>query len=621
MSRMARIGAFRFRPACISGVLMLALFPSVRSEESPEEQQRKAFEDLGVEALANRRTIDQYGFPSTVSIFPIDRISKELGCQPGVISLIADPKDRRSGRIAVYLANATEKPLKGAVYELIDCFLEVKEGGRWRSCQPMIPGCGTVSPPGDLEAGHAKIFAALDPAIGDMEGELRYCVRLPYSRPVASKSFRGRFSSKQFDEAELGSWGGMAAAGIEQGLNGKGWSDPKLEDHPLGSVARCEEEWLAAAELDGSYDESARTRTQLVRWKATAAPDNRCHEPLAVMLGKPWNKNLDTAALFSRCRQALKAAPEARNAYGSPERRRAVVWRYLSWSGMGSVEFFINPERWDQLEFIRQSGNPWGVEPEFVREIVAEAVASLDSADEAERIAVGNFLQGGWISEDALSDDGLRGILSYDLPCTRLAGLMALSRRGKREEAGQWLANHGELPVWELRSLWTRLAEYKGDVAVWEIPVAIRLLEISPLEGADQLMSRCHQLRDPARKPLPIALKEPLVRFLAQEAEEKKLVGRPIPTREDPWGSRGGVWRPEDGAAEYLSAGLLVLAAWGDPNDTPLILKFLEHPAAYYSESNRGIVREFGVRQTAVRLLKARGVQIPPDVIIDEVVK
>jgi hypothetical protein len=240
--------------------------------------------------------------------------------------------------------------------------------------------------------GTATIFLGTDPNQGDLAGELRFCIAIENSRPIVSESFQGRFSSKQFEEAAP--LLPPASKSIVDRLAGKGGK--KAGDSIDWRIARSPEELIAAAELERSHDESSTTRTALIRWQATLPADEKtapCRKAVADILERPWTRQQDAPALFDRCFNALIPRDGGEKDFGLPERCRAMTWRYLSEFRSEWHEVFVNPERWDQLEATRKSGNEWGVDPKRVEALVEEAKASLGSADREEREAADIFFK------------------------------------------------------------------------------------------------------------------------------------------------------------------------------------------------------------------------------------
>ena len=371
--------------------MMLGEVPSARADDSLSPEQ--------AEALQTRNTIEATIRGCGIPDIALGLIPKELKAEPGKVSLIPDLKDSEGALIAVYLANGSEQELRGADTNYAHCFLEVKDGNRWRACERFTPGCftGEFPEPERLPAGLAKIFLGINPNQGDMTGELRFCIVLPGVRPIVSASFQGRFSSKRFEEAA------PRPAPVSQSIV-DGLADMiagKANDGSRRRIAHSPEEYIAAAELERCYDESSATKTAVIRWQATLQADEEmtaCRKTVAALLERPWNRQKDARALFDRCFTALTRHDGGNADFGSPERCRAMVWRYLSEFRSEWHEVFINPERWDQLEAIQRSRNPWGVDKKLITTLVEEATASLRSLDPEERKAADTFLKrsAGW---------------------------------------------------------------------------------------------------------------------------------------------------------------------------------------------------------------------------------
>jgi hypothetical protein len=248
----------RFHAQAFAG-MMLAAVPFARADDSLSREQAEALQTRKIAAAMT----NGIGIPQ----ISLGLVPKELKVESAKVSLIPDLKDSEGALIAVYLTNGSEQPLWGADSNYAHCFLEVKDGNRWRACERFIPGCftGEFPQPERLPAGQAKIFLGINPNQGDMTGELRFCIVLPDVRPIVSASFQGRFSSKRFEEAAP--IANPVSKAIADGFADKGL---KSDGSPKG-VARSPEEYIAAAELERCYDESSATKTALIRWQASAA--------------------------------------------------------------------------------------------------------------------------------------------------------------------------------------------------------------------------------------------------------------------------------------------------------------------------------------------------------------
>jgi len=548
----------------------------------------------------------------------IGQLPKELEVDSAKVSLVPDLKDSYDALIVVYLANGSEQALSGADSNYAHCFLEVKDGNRWRACERFIPGCisGPIPEPESLGPGLARTFLGTNPNQGDMTGELRFCIVLPDVRPIVSASFQGRFSSKQFEEATLPPR--PASKAIADGL--ADMIAGKAPEKSPWRIAYSPEEYIAAAELERCYDESGTTKTAIIRWQASAPSGEEmaaCRKAVEALLKRPWDRQKDARALFDRCFTAL-TQKGGNPDFGSPEHCRATTWRYLSEFRSEWLEVFVNPERWDQLEAIRRSGNPWGVDQNRVATLVEEAITSLHSSDPEEREAAGIFLNGYWITEHHLRDERCWFLLDQDIASLRKAAIAALARRGKGQQAGKWLLDHRDLPGHELPSLWEAAVEDRRIFADWEFLMGLRLLDTSPLETAGTLGLRSGQIKDAGGKPLPVALREPLRQFLVKEAEAKRSIGLPPPKPGESPHTTVRITDPRNNEPMHLKNALRLLAAWEDPADTPLLRSYLTHPAANYLTSEQQVIRWYAVRSTAAQLLKERNEKVPDGIVFEE---
>ncbi|HEY1123015.1 MAG TPA: hypothetical protein VGE67_15490 [Haloferula sp.] len=540
--------------------------------------------------------------------------------EAGKLSLIPDPLDSYSGIIAIYLVNATDEKVNGVDPNDPYCFLEVKDGNRWRACERFIPGCGTgfsLSSPAGLKGRDAAIFFGIDPSQGDLSGELRFCTASEGFRPIVSASFQGRYSSERFKTAALPPTpvSESITAGLADMVSGK------VDGESPRGIARSPEEYIAAGELERCYDESIATKAALIRWQEHPS-SAECRTALTALLQKTWDKQLDAPALFNRCFTALTRRDAKQLEFGSPERCRAMVWRYLSVFRSEWHELLINPERWDQLKKIKVSGNPWGVDEKLVATLVEEAVTSLRSTDPNEQQAAGAFLNGYWIKEKHLPDAQYWLLIDQGITNLRTAAVSALTRRGKGQQAGKWLLDHRDLPAKELAFLWGKAVQDPRSFADWELPMGLHLLGSSPFDAVSVLGTRRDEINRDGGKLLPIEIRAPLRRFLEKEAGEKRVIGLPPPESVASLYTNARYSAPRYFEQEQLVRALHLLAAWKDPADTPLLQSYLAHPAVHYEEtSDQNILRRYAMRSTAARLLKERNEEIPEGIVFEEKVE
>lgn len=200
------------------------------------------------------------------------------------------------------------------------------------------------------------------------------------------------------------------------------------------------------------------------------------------------------------------------------------------------------------------------------------------------------------IGRDRLTDAERRNLfMSADRSAWRWAA-MSLARDGRREQliewarerpaedhlAVLWQLNHGKSKEWSDAELafWLACARRKpGDVAT-----ILRMRE----------------------EPIPTTFRESIRSYLEREIAKPSV-------------AESGTQPAYD-----LQAALDVLADWGDPSDTPLLLKYLRHPARnkaihYDGASGEGTrLYVYDIRKRARELLQRRGAKLPPDVVYEE---
>ncbi len=515
--------------------------------------------------------------------------------------------------MAIYLVNDTEMPLEGAIGPGCHLSQEVLIGNRWERSALRSLECGTgeFPPTKDLPPGHATLFLGTSSAIGDLEGTLRYHVTIGSSTVIASAPLKGRLSSKSLAEAPDDS--DFPSSRLRDNIprDGTGFSE-----WSAGKIATSPEELVAALNLERHYDASRSIRVAMERWRTEVAQagDEQCAAALAELQRLPWEADGNEAAVFRRCREALLAGADHPRPYGSPEGSPAVVWRYLSCLDSFRGSELCNPERALQLKAIRSSGNPWGVSREEAAALAELAAERIARAPDEESEAAAYFLRTTAIRNCHFPDAKVRALLEIDRPHARLTAVSMLVGRGMKEEAGKWLAGRRERLRSEIPVLWPAISSgYREDFATWETNLALDWLEDDFHACIAYLAFRVPPLEsDKARGKLPEVLKEPILRFLEDEAENHRI------------GAEMGPRPPGEGLSQRAAPLLLAmrtLASWRDPADRGLLREFLKHPAAAYYQRDGKPIRYYRVREATGELLRELGETPPADLIIEEMAR
>jgi hypothetical protein len=193
-----------------------------------------------------------------------------------------------------------------------------------------------------------------------------------------------------------------------------------------------------------------------------------------------------------------------------------------------------------------------------------------------------------------LVDEELQRLFLSEHPSVwRWTGL-ALVEHGRREALIEWSAKRPESDHLDVIYM---LAQKLPD-------------EFSPSEQAFWL---ARVRRDPASiaytwgihsrgQDMPREFREPIREYLQREIAKPTILG--------------------NSQREYdLMAALRALHAWGDPGDTPLLLKYLEHPCAWETYKGNGEhldrYESYMVRQHVRNMLEERGAAIPEDTVFE----
>jgi hypothetical protein len=541
-----------------------------------------------------------------------DTTPPSIKYENGVVSLIPDlTQVNYYGQIPIYLINATDQPLPDAVSEFYDrCSLEIKRDGVWytlRYDQGLY--CGNSSPLSALEAGMARVVKGPYTPDGDSKGELRYSLSLR-GKKIRSAPFTGNYDSKEFLEALYKI--GRAASGIIKGLNGEKTLDEIQDPSHIGDFCSLErpEDCLATAELDRCSGIHEGTVLALKRWQHSITTDpgkQLCHTAIRELQAREWSHQLDGTKLFVRCTQALQCPNPKRAPYGSPEKNRALIFRYLTDSDERISEMYTLYREQAPNPPERLQVDSWDVQDSsLLQTITQEAIISMRSLNKAEAIAAYDYLYSIDISESIVPDAQYFQLLESDISLQRDFAISRLSLRGKKEEVTRWLLKHMDQLGQELQHCWENARGSDVALEEWEIPLALECLKRTPYETSSYISSRefsRDDYRHPIYRGIPAALHEPMRAFLRQRTDW----ATPKTKDKDTFDPRS------------ISRGLGLISRLNDPADDALLMKYLECPWCRSVDQGHGEVSEYyDLRETAADLLKARNHPIPEGIIFEK---
>lgn len=521
------------------------------------------------------------------------------------------------GRTSVFLINDTSDPVPCAIWEPVEPWQEVRDGTTWKRTEAASLGCGNIPPPEDLGAGQFLGFRVRDPMSGDVEGEIRYCIDPGGMKPLVTSGIQGRFSSRLFDMA------GRSASEFELAVESD-FRDGIRGNWKYCTIAKTPEQLVALLELVRESEEFCRLRSALSEW-LKQRPDGGMKiaseefaRAMASISASRWGEGPDEQAFFRSALGALRQTDQPPG-YGAPAKFREIVWTTFGMRRKSLRLGGINPERYERLQVIHQSGNPWGAGANEVSELLNLAEADLASESKATRNAAAGFLADSWMGEEIYPTDRYRALLRSEFPEGRKAGVLGLLGRKHRDETIKWLGEHYMSLGEHLLPVWNRLQDRDRPLEEWELPIAAHLLEIRPLSTVVSLRPRCELDGRGLKGDLPIPLRIPIRSYLLNEAREKSVTG---PQPDSLGKGRRRVWTVSlENNPNFVATALAVLAHWNNEDDTDLIRAFLDHPGASYTPETKTTERKrYVVRKAAARLLEARKEIVSEDVVFEEIV-
>jgi len=343
------------------------------------------------QALANRHVLGSSGSLAVRLALNSD-LSDGIPVERNTISLVMDPKDASEDFAVVYLINASDHNLVGAVREQARATREIFNGWYWENCDPLRFYCPTFPDELDLAPGHVLVLTGDGFMTGDEVGQIRYSIALPSGEVLATKPLRGRYSTACLKASRLrGGNGSYVPFDIRSGLLNGNWAECRVVSH-VGEVQ-------AALEIERHFDTSFSARGEVLEWldsvKGNRSPGPTANPEMVAgvsrVLGADWDHHLDYQSRLVRCLAALTFRPDEGQTVGSgsPEGCRAMVLRYLFHCRLQSPS---NPEEKEHHDRFAKFGNPWAAGPEELKIIRREAEYSVRSGNEAEKAAASKLL-------------------------------------------------------------------------------------------------------------------------------------------------------------------------------------------------------------------------------------
>jgi hypothetical protein len=520
------------------------------------------------------------------AVTPIKDLPERIVFKPGEVSLIADPIDKRGAYMVVYLVNDTDQPIPHIIGELHKVFSQVKFGGHWFSREPIQVGCGTAPAPRDLPAHHALALGGIRDDLGDIGGEIRYGFYLP-GRAIISEPLRGRYFRKNLREVMVDE---CSVFPLRQSIDGG-----------IGSMTTVEslEAFCTRLELIRNHRLALKMRSGLLDWmlERTAKHDATPEQAVAIkamktVLSRPWMVENDTQTLVERCIAALEARPSL--IYGSPEKRKDVVWRYLADYLLEHGELLFRHET--------KIANP-----ETIARLVTLANATLKSGPEDLGDAAAEFLAR-ITTEKLFPSEAFHQFIGTGRPARICSGINGLANRGLAQEIGPWLLERAMKGDREARTYYRMIrSRLRGPEKDWEESLVRHFFDEDSLKTLALLS--VYPRTDAVRK-LPAVCDGPLRKFLNDQlSADRRHWWNRFTER-----NKLGQLKPEEELYyQGLSHGIRLMDSWNNSDDTPTLLAFLDHPAADISKYSNGSLDTifYTARDTARSCLVRRKIKIP----------
>jgi hypothetical protein len=353
---------------------------------------------------------------------------------------------------------------------------------------------------------------------------------------------------------------------------------------------------LAAAVLlhaygDGYHRSALRKFVEQLAGDAEAAAVREAIESLL----KDWPKQRDRGRLFDAAVTAVLAEEDGA---GGALPHWPVSERLLAWCLLQELIYRNTPDGYSRpgknyAYELLLTEQPLSIADERRETLLKKCRAVVADGPDPQRGFAAGVLLSDLLWKRLVDEELQRLFLSEHPSVWRWTGL-ALVEHGRREALIEWSAKRPESDHLDVIYM---LAQKLPD-------------EFSPSEQAFWL---ARVRRDPASiaytwgihsrgQDMPREFREPIREYLQREIAKPTILG--------------------NSQREYdLMAALRALHAWGDPGDTPLLLKYLEHPCAWETYKGNGEhldrYESYMVRQHVRNMLEERGAAIPEDTVFE----
>lgn len=478
--------------------------------------------------------------------------------------------------MTVYLINDTDAPLPGVIGELRKPVTQVKVGGLWLCDEPMFVGCGSVPEPRDLEPRSTLALRGWHEREG-IPCLRRFLFRVDETLTVVSDPIPGFVRLETLETSLAENSADRLRQDFDRCLVPDQWK--------RGTYAKSPEEFAALLELARHHEQCISLRKALLKWMVRESRNGHppAHLQIAIQsmvdtLGKPWLHSHDGQALADRAIEALRSTDAGK--YGTPEKCKAAVWRYLSYP---RLDLSSN-------SFRSESSPPDGRPLSELARLADQTIRT--SKDPAETEAAAGYLSSWSVAEDHLSSTVFRGYLASGRPLLIITALEVLARRGHREEMGLWLSTNIEsLGACAARAYSAVIRGSYGEKTPWEFQIIGKLLSVDPYHTL--ILDIGGFPRIPPDK-IPEAWCDSLRHLLRSELAESETSWW---ASGDEVNEAGPTAIPPHERVEAIANALRTLGHWRD-DDRGLFRSYLSYPAYVFQEEGKG----FGKRRYLPRI-------------------